>query len=98
VTTRVQGYQGGPTIQLPRKDDSFMHSQVCPPYCGPSGTLQPKPVQPVPLPAPMTPPDGGPATAPNPLSSVSGLLDQQVFGIPVKYLAIGVAVFFMMRK
>ncbi len=48
-----------------------------------------------PEPAPMPP---TPGTAGNPLDQLSGLLDQQVFGIPVKYIAIGLAAWMFLKK
>lgn len=49
-----------------------------------------------PTPTPMPPSQ---AQSTSPIESLSGLLDKQVLGIPVKYLALGAAAWFLfMRK
>jgi hypothetical protein len=64
-------------------------------------TTQPAPLDPT---QGATPPTGTPgatgqpAVTSNPLGAVSGLLDQSVFGIPVKYLVIGAALWFFLKK
>lgn len=72
-------------------------------YMG-SMTTQPAPADPgysiMPLPKTT---DGQPAPtitpAPaNPLDALGGFLDQSVFGIPVKWLLIGAAAWFMLKR
>ena len=47
-----------------------------------------------------TPVLGPPATTPAPTTTlnIEALLNQQVFGIPVKWLALGALAFFLMKK
>ena len=57
----------------------------------------------VPLPAPLetTPPSGTtpqPTGGGSPIAAVGGFLDSSVFGIPVKWLLIGAAAYFMLKR
>jgi hypothetical protein len=66
-------------------------------------------IQPAPLESGTLPPTGGgPTGAPqqpglpsggsNPLDAVGGLLDSSVFGIPVKWVLIGAAAYFLLKR
>lgn len=69
---------------------------------GPAQTTGGLATQPAPLEGPIpTPATGtGPTPGANPpaLDALGGFLDQSVFGIPVKWLLIGAAAWFMLKR
>lgn len=86
-------YGGVPAIELPKGE---IGKSI--PITDPRYPIPGKIGQPAPHPLPVTPATT-PAPAASGLPDISGLLDQSVFGIPVKYLAIGAALyFFVLRK
>lgn len=64
-------------------------------------TTQPAPLDPTQGATPATGVPGGggqPATGGSPLDSIGSLLSGSVFGIPTKYLLIGLAAWFFLKK